>query len=876
MLREARMLAKLNHANVVSIYDVLEDPDGIYLVMEQVQGRDLRAWLQVERAWREVVQLFVQIGSGLAAAHALGIAHCDVKPENVVVTDARPRLIDFGLAHQRSDTPTHGGTRAYLAPERLAGGGGSAAADQYAFFASLVEAIEGQRPTDGARWERMPAWLEAVARRGLDPDPARRFPDMRAAIAALAPTPMLTKYLGVAAVLLVASLVGVVLLFRSRVHSDDQVCLGAEAQLEGIWTPVARAAMSEAFIATKVPEARVIWSRVEARLDRYTADWVKLRTESCVATRVHKEQSVELLDYSMACFDRQRVSLASVIKVFSEANEMVVKKAERTITELGGLAACVDPVALKQAVPLPATADGKQRLDRLQLRYEELKNLDRRGQYKEAFAASEALIGEVRALDYAPLTVRVLVLRAALQVTLGDLATAEKTLRAAASAAALAHDDKKVAEVWIRVLDLLAQQGKTDEAMILEPVAVTSAERVADDLEIQARLQNTMGGIYLAKARYQEAYVAYEKALAMQRRIGATGNPAMTAAISNFGLAKWYTGDLKGALTDLQEALRLMLAELGPDHSNVAYLRQNIADLHGQLGEEDKATPQYAEVIRIWKGSLGPDHSNRAYPHEQLAVLAGRRREFATAWTNIDEAMRLREAQLDANHPLILQGLTVVAEIGIAENTKQSVKRATQAVARGIAIEAKLGAAGKRHAVYLLESRAKLAALRSDWKAALLDRRTVLELRVATVGANHRDTGYSFHQIGRMQVKLGNLGEADESFVRALEIFDAHPGVRAGDAIAVLLDRAEIKMQQHQRAEAIALEQKALVRAEKADLGRAYDLRFALAKARYATGDKATAISEMRTIRTALPATGQDPLAKTIDAWLAATRVRSE
>jgi serine/threonine protein kinase len=110
LLREARMLAKLNHANVVAVYDVVEDADGLYLVMERIEGGDLRAWLAQPRRWREVVALFVQLGHGLAAAHALGITHCDVKPENVVVSGDRPRLIDFGLARKPSDGPSHAGT----------------------------------------------------------------------------------------------------------------------------------------------------------------------------------------------------------------------------------------------------------------------------------------------------------------------------------------------------------------------------------------------------------------------------------------------------------------------------------------------------------------------------------------------------------------------------------------------------------------------------------------------------------------------------------------------------------------------------------------------------------------------------------------------
>lgn len=871
LLREARMLAKLSHANIVSIYDVVEDHDGVYLVMEQVEGGDLRAWLVQPRSWQEIVELFTQLGHGLAAAHALGIAHCDVKPDNVVVSEGRPRLIDFGLAHQRTDAPSHAGTPAYLAPERVAGAGGSAAADQYAFFASLVEAIEGKRPTDGNPWERMPGWLQKVARRGLHPDPAQRYPDMRAAVAALRRTPLLTKVLAATAVALLAGLVTVALVLRARTAADHEVCAGADAKIATIWTPATRDAMRAAFAATGAPQAAATWARVEARLDHYTADWIKLRTQSCVATRVHGEQSVELLDYSMYCFDQQLDSLASLTTVFTAPNPAVVKGADKAMGELANLGACVDPAALAQAVALPADRD---RLHRLQARYDAIKNLDRRGQYRESFAGTEALAVDARALAFPPLTVRVLTLRGALQVTLGDPAAAEKTFREAASEAAKARDDRKVAEVWIRVLELVAQQGRQDEALTLEPVATTSAERVPDALEIQARLLNTLGGIYLAKARYQDAHTAYGKALALQRKLGADGNLALTSAISNFGLSKWYLGDLRGALTDLEEALPRMLSELGPDHANVGYLRQNLGDLHRQLGEPDLATPEYLEVVRIWTESLGPDHANLANPYEQLALLSRRRRDFPTARAQAEQALRLRE-RLGPSHPLVAQTLTVVAEVAIAEGTPASLARADQAVARGLTILRGLGEAGKRQLVYLLESHAQLAELHHDAQAALRDREEVLALRIATLGDHHRDTARSYGQVGSTQLRLGLVRDGEANLVRAIALFDAEPTLPADDAIALIVTRAELRLRQHAPAEAIKLLEDAVTRAAKAEPATGYEVRFALARAQLALGtkpDRATALEGVRRLRAELPAHGHEALAAQLDRWLANPR----
>ncbi|MBK7197777.1 MAG: tetratricopeptide repeat protein [Myxococcales bacterium] len=834
LLREARMLAKLNHANVVSIYDVVEDADGLYLVMERVDGGDLRAWLAQPRRWREVVALFVQVGHGLAAAHALGIAHCDVKPENVVVSAGRPRLIDFGLARKRTDAPSHAGTRAYLAPERVAGGGGSPAADQYAFFASLVEAIEGARPAGAARWRRMPAWLERVCRRGLDPDPARRFPDMPAAVAALTPTPLRTKLLVAGAIsTAVVAVALAVAARRSPPAADGRVCQGADALVASAWSPARRAAMAAAFAATGAPDAAAIWAKVEPRLARRAADWVRLRTASCTATRLHREQSVALLDFSMACFDRQLAALTAVTALFATADPAVVKRAATIVGELDDLAACVDPDALRRAVPLPPGADAPARLATLEAGLDAARNLERRGRHREALAETDALLELARGFGHAPLTVRVLLLRAALQATLGELATAEATLRAAASAAAAAHDDRRVAEVWIRVLDLLAQQGRYDDALTLEPVAVTSAERVPDDLPIQGRLHNTLGGVYLAKARYRDAFTQYEQALAIQRRIGADGNPALTPALANLGLARWYAGDPRGARADLEEALARMRADLGPDHSSLGYVHQNLGDIQRQLGDGGAATPHYQEAIRIWTASLGADHANLAYPYEQLALLAARAGDVATAQEDVAQALALRERHLGAEHPLVPQTLTVVAEIGLADGSRAGLARADAAVARAIAILTKLGPAGQRQLPYALESRAQLAERRHDLAAALRDREASLAIRVATLGEAHHDTGLSHAQLGRTLLARRALAAADRSFARALAIFDPEP-TSAGDAIAMVEGRAEVSAARGRHAEAVALYQDAVARATRVGSPRLPEIRAALARAQAA------------------------------------------
>ncbi|HEY1959941.1 MAG TPA: serine/threonine-protein kinase [Polyangiaceae bacterium] len=175
ILREGRALARLSHPNVVAIYDVGEEDGRLFLTMELVAGATLRAWLRDPRPWREVLEVFVQAAEALAAAHAAGVVHGDFKPDNVIVAhDRRAFVMDFGLARFHAPgasdrAPQIAGTPAYMAPEQLRGASATPASDQFSFCLALREALPAAAP----------GWVLPIALRGLDPDPARRWPSMK-------------------------------------------------------------------------------------------------------------------------------------------------------------------------------------------------------------------------------------------------------------------------------------------------------------------------------------------------------------------------------------------------------------------------------------------------------------------------------------------------------------------------------------------------------------------------------------------------------------------------------------------------------------------------------------------------------------------------
>jgi serine/threonine-protein kinase len=210
--REARSASRLNHPNIVPIYDYGKALGTYYLVMEYVRGGHLGAHLRPGQPVSPIAALWLaaHVADALGAAHARGIVHRDVKPANVLLTEEGcPKLTDFGIA-KLLDIPAVTrasvllGTPHYLAPEQASGGAITPATDVYALGVVLYEMLAGRRPFVGNGLlhvamqhvhiapppladlnPAVPPALAAVVAQTLAKDPAQRFADGAALAAAL-------------------------------------------------------------------------------------------------------------------------------------------------------------------------------------------------------------------------------------------------------------------------------------------------------------------------------------------------------------------------------------------------------------------------------------------------------------------------------------------------------------------------------------------------------------------------------------------------------------------------------------------------------------------------------------------------------------------
>jgi hypothetical protein len=237
MLREGQAMARVTHANVITVYEVGTEGDMVFLAQELLDGGTLGTWLESQHAQDDIIAKFIAAGRGLAAAHAAGLVHRDFKPDNVLLgKDGRVRVADFGLARgsnlgaevaalavtargggpPQNDvdvtkspmdaltrTGTVMGTPMFMAPEQHKGERADARCDQFAFCVSLYHALYRAWPFEG---KSAPALADAVIEgrlepppkaanvspalrkivvRGLATDPAARYPTMDALLADL-------------------------------------------------------------------------------------------------------------------------------------------------------------------------------------------------------------------------------------------------------------------------------------------------------------------------------------------------------------------------------------------------------------------------------------------------------------------------------------------------------------------------------------------------------------------------------------------------------------------------------------------------------------------------------------------------------------------
>lgn len=642
LLTEARAMARVAHPNVVAVYDVVERDGAIYLAMELVDGKSLRRWLDDPRPWRAVLDAFIAAGAGLAAAHAAGVMHGDIKPANILVgTDGRVRITDFGLAtsNEVSSGGEPRGTPAYMAPEQRTGAASDVRADQYAFCASLYAAIFGVLPDEAnPRKVRVPGSLRRALARGLAADPRERFPDMPALLRALrSVASQRQRFIAFGALAVAILAVGAFALgVRQRAAKQCDVLT---EQLASPWNETSKFAVRSSFQTSKLTFIGGIIDRVVANLDRWSAQLDEMRAAVCTDVEAAQQSAM------VACLEERSQEGRAIIGLFQDTYDAAAVMNAVAATELMPPPTKCREIVAVEAAPAPPSTSRRAAADRLGRAFALMAS----GKWKEAMPLNRALVADADGSGdpHLQASARVSLGRNLVNMSLFD--EAATVLFEAMTYAEAAHEDRLRAQALVNLTTLQYRHGQYEQALVYYQIGRAAAVRVGDRY-LETELFVVGGSSMLQLARAKEAQALFEQAVASRRALYGEKSPRLAAAITALGNAYAMQGDLERAKVQHRKALEITRDALGPTHPDVATMHANIGsdELYGLNVEA--AVSQMTEAVRIYEAAYGESHRNVATALGELgfALLEAGNPEAALA--SFERAAKIWPA-LAPQHP---------------------------------------------------------------------------------------------------------------------------------------------------------------------------------------------------------------------------------
>jgi tetratricopeptide (TPR) repeat protein len=633
LLREAQIIGRLNHPNIVTVHDAGIVGDCVYVAMEFVEGETIAAWLRAKApAWPEIVDVFLSAGRGLAAAHDASVVHRDFKPQNVMIgTDGRVRVMDFGLARPlrgaegapagASPALTDSlvsaamgalvGTPAYMAPEQLRGERSDPRSDQFSFCVALHEGIYSVRPgvaaeTGAARTaRRVPPWLRAVVRRGLEPDPEKRFPSMHDLLRALGRGERRGRKLAMlgAGVLLPIAAIAVARMSMPQRFS----CAPPQDRIQAIW-PASESAGSRRsvlhglFRATGLPDAEETWVRLAATLDEHVRDWTVMYKDACEATNLRGEQSTEALDLRMTCLNDNLNELRAYSDELSSSDPLAFGRVLATAEALTPVKRCADVKTLRLQVPLPADARLRDKVQELRQRLKAINTVVALRSGSKARPLLLALEPEVRAIGYRPLQAEFWLKLGWVESQLESPVASRGDLEQALFAAESSHDDLTAA----RAAELLGYAdtifGKYDEARQWLSFAQSVIDRIhAQGTLTQAWILNEWGNFYYAQGDFPAAEKVEREAIELKTSLLGASNPDLAGSLSNLASVLDEEGEWTEALALSTRSLRIFEQYSGGDPVVLANGLNTEGQVLLHMGRLDQAEVDFRRALELGK-----------------------------------------------------------------------------------------------------------------------------------------------------------------------------------------------------------------------------------------------------------------------------------
>ncbi len=793
LVREAQTLARLSHPHVVTVYEVGEHEEQVFVAMEFVDGVNVRDWMRSEeRSEAEILDVFLAAAKGLAAAHEAGIVHRDFKPANVLLgKDGRVRVADFGLARDdasRDSTrdsdgaPVVGstsggpmtktgsvvGTPAYMAPEQWAGKAASAATDQFSFCVSLWEALTGELPfeqedvrgaaggsalpgprhVDGVR----PRMRKALAR-GMSVRARERWASMGELTDAIEPRRAMA-WRGFAVVGLLAAIGGASV--ASNAESADVLdpCGPVRGRLEKVWSADEQTRL-EAAHAGSAPFAAASWGELERGGRAFAAGWEESAAEICDA-------GGDVDPAALRCLERGVAQFSAFVGRIGEPSAKVVARLPTALATIEDPRQCV---AGTLATTVPSPGEG---------------------------AASLADVSRARGiLDEARLAIQ-----------LGEVKRADGLISDAMEVARGAEFPPVVAEVHeIRGASLL-ERGNARDAVLEYREALRIGQQSRHDLAVYKALVGIVRAGALAETEPRESLEPWtDLAQATLERLGST--PSHRLSLDEARLLRLrLSGEQEPAL----ELARDLVERhgVGTTDATRRWARRQQAHLLADSGNRDAADRIYRDLLGQAERRLGPQHPEVAKLHLYLGML--HQQEPKTAVAHFETSLEILRRSIgseDVGYARAALGLAISkAGLGDFNTSKALAKEAT-------AIQRRLLSDGDPELSGPLILLAEVANIEEDYEAAVGYWISVLDATDPERDADNyamalNNVGYWYRKQGKLiesesyYQKLRDRVESDSTLHRYASLGLAAYKIRRGladDARALLvgLDRPSLE-----------------------------------------------------------------------------------
>lgn len=703
-LAEARILSQLDHPNICRIHDYLEGEEQDFLVLELIRGRTLRKALAEGIDPRHRLRIAEEVARALAAAHEKGVIHRDLKPDNVMLTEAtEAKVLDFGLARSEDDHDTEPapsmpetpprpaaaganatqdegptwvpslamhtqrgfalGTPSAMSPEQARGEPVTAASDVYSLGLLLQELFTGRPPYEPGLSHPL-LLVKAIEGDSLplegikDPDLAALIRRLKALAPEARPTAAETaerlawirgkpgrrrRRLLAAAVAAVFVLGGVKYILDLR--RERQLALEARNEAEqvtGFLVDLFRVSDPQQGRGPTIT-AREILDQGAGRLDRELAGQPRVKARLL--------QTIGTVYQQLGLYDKAAPLLESALKtrqkLFGGESLEVAESLESLgrLDERQGRYAPARPLlersrALREAALGPADPQVAQSLDAL------AGLAFSEGDYERARSLWQRALG-VRQKALGPRHPRVadvLDRLALVHLRSGEDAAAEQLLQRvlALRRQALGPRHPQVAESLANLAIFYRQHGDPAKAEpLFRQALAVNEEIVGPEHPVVARNLYNLGLCLIDLGNYSGAEALLRRALGIQRKVLGPDHPEVASSLNSLATLHHRRGDVAGAESLYRQALAIQERALGPDHPSVAYTLMNLGLLQSQRSDLAGAEPLYRRAIAIWEQRLGPDHP---LVLQALGNLAGLRRDRGDS----AEAQALYQRAIDA------------------------------------------------------------------------------------------------------------------------------------------------------------------------------------------------------------------------------------